>query len=272
MSGNARGPSTAFNLLYRLAQLQPDPRQVRLMLDHKDSPYIRAVSRGVGAGRRQAGRQASNGADEAPRAGSSRAARPGSGTRPPQGAHPWPPRHPLQVGFLYLRYTGDPRKLWGWFERYLRDTEVRALQPASVPLAGGAGRGASGADPRAQATAAPAPEVTAAAPAPPAGVQPQPGGRAGPQDGDDRRVCARHSAGPGGWVWVHWGWGGWHDTSRLARACAAGGGAADCRPQPCVSACSRNVLQLQGRPNAGAARSAACCSRSAPNSCRGQHC
>ncbi|PRW61404.1 pre-mRNA-splicing factor 38B isoform X1 [Chlorella sorokiniana] len=69
MSGNARGPSTAFNLLYRLGQLQPDPREVRQMLDHKDSPYIRAV------------------------------------------------------GFLYLRYACDPRKLWNWFHKYLRDTE-----------------------------------------------------------------------------------------------------------------------------------------------------
>ncbi|KAI3432834.1 hypothetical protein D9Q98_010418 [Chlorella vulgaris] len=43
MSGNARGPSTAFNLLYRLCQLKPDVRQVRQMLDHRDSPFIRAI-------------------------------------------------------------------------------------------------------------------------------------------------------------------------------------------------------------------------------------
>lgn len=43
MSGNARGPSTAFNLLYRLGQLKPTPKELRMMLDHKDSPYIRAV-------------------------------------------------------------------------------------------------------------------------------------------------------------------------------------------------------------------------------------
>ncbi|GAB4814832.1 hypothetical protein N2152v2_001878 [Parachlorella kessleri] len=43
MSGNARGPSSAFCLLYRLGQLKPTPQQIRMMLDHKDSPYIRAV-------------------------------------------------------------------------------------------------------------------------------------------------------------------------------------------------------------------------------------
>lgn len=43
MSGNARGPSTAFNLLYRLCQLKPDVRQVRQMLDHVDSTFIRAI-------------------------------------------------------------------------------------------------------------------------------------------------------------------------------------------------------------------------------------
>lgn len=46
MSGNARGSSTAFNLLYRLGQLRPSGKEIRLMLDHKDSPYIRAV-RGI---------------------------------------------------------------------------------------------------------------------------------------------------------------------------------------------------------------------------------
>jgi pre-mRNA-splicing factor 38B len=27
------------------------------------------------------------------------------------------------VGFLYLRYTCDPEKLWSWFEPYLDDPE-----------------------------------------------------------------------------------------------------------------------------------------------------
>lgn len=27
------------------------------------------------------------------------------------------------MGFLYLRYTCDPEKLWGWYEPYLDDKE-----------------------------------------------------------------------------------------------------------------------------------------------------
>ena len=45
MSGNARGPSTAFCILNRLFVLKLTPRQVRTMLQHEDSPYIRAVRR-----------------------------------------------------------------------------------------------------------------------------------------------------------------------------------------------------------------------------------
>lgn len=43
MSGNARGASSAFGLLYRLCQLVPTEQQVDDLLRHKDSPYIRAV-------------------------------------------------------------------------------------------------------------------------------------------------------------------------------------------------------------------------------------
>lgn len=43
MSGNARGASSAFGLLYRLCQLAPTEQQVDDLLRHKDSPYIRAV-------------------------------------------------------------------------------------------------------------------------------------------------------------------------------------------------------------------------------------
>jgi pre-mRNA-splicing factor 38B len=77
MSGNARGPSTSFSLLYRLAQLKPSPGDLRAMLDHTDSPYIRAV------------------------------------------------------GFLYLRFCCDPRKLWGWFAKYVRDSEEFKPSPGS---------------------------------------------------------------------------------------------------------------------------------------------
>ena len=43
MSGNARGPSTAFCILHALFVLKLDTRQMRTMLHHQDSPYIRAV-------------------------------------------------------------------------------------------------------------------------------------------------------------------------------------------------------------------------------------
>lgn len=32
------------------------------------------------------------------------------------------------MGFLYLRYVCDPRKLWNWFHKYLRDAEVWQLE------------------------------------------------------------------------------------------------------------------------------------------------
>lgn len=31
----------------------------------------------------------------------------------------------LQIGFLYLRYLGDFKTLWGWYEPYLKDDEVK---------------------------------------------------------------------------------------------------------------------------------------------------
>lgn len=43
MSGNARGASSAFCLLYRLGQLKPTDEDVQSMLDHSDSPFIRAL-------------------------------------------------------------------------------------------------------------------------------------------------------------------------------------------------------------------------------------
>lgn len=69
MSGNARGASSAFGLLYRLCQLQPSEDQVDALLTHEDSPYIRAV------------------------------------------------------GFLYLRYVGDPKQLWAWLRPHVQDAE-----------------------------------------------------------------------------------------------------------------------------------------------------
>ncbi|GIL42841.1 hypothetical protein Vafri_697 [Volvox africanus] len=43
MSGNARGASSAFCLLHRLFTLKLNAKQIKDMLDHRDSPYIRAV-------------------------------------------------------------------------------------------------------------------------------------------------------------------------------------------------------------------------------------
>lgn len=69
MTGNCRGPSTAFCLLYKFFTMKLTVKQMQGLLNHGDSPYIRAV------------------------------------------------------GFLYLRYVGDPKTLWGWYEQYVKDDE-----------------------------------------------------------------------------------------------------------------------------------------------------
>ena len=30
----------------------------------------------------------------------------------------------VQIGFLYLRYVGDPKELWDWYEPYFPDEQV----------------------------------------------------------------------------------------------------------------------------------------------------
>jgi len=62
-------PSHAFCLLLRLLTLRCSEKQMKLLLDHVDSPYIRGI------------------------------------------------------GFLYLRYAGEPSSIWGWIEPYLYDDE-----------------------------------------------------------------------------------------------------------------------------------------------------
>jgi len=62
-------PSNAFCLLLRLLTLRCSEKQMKLLLDHVDSPYIRGI------------------------------------------------------GFLYLRYAGDPKSMWGWIQPYLYDNE-----------------------------------------------------------------------------------------------------------------------------------------------------
>ena len=44
MTGNCRGPSTSFCLLYRIFTLKLTLKQMHELLKHPDSPYIRAVS------------------------------------------------------------------------------------------------------------------------------------------------------------------------------------------------------------------------------------
>lgn len=43
MSGNLRGPSTAFCLLYRLFEIKPTVEEIAGAIKSRDSPYIRAV-------------------------------------------------------------------------------------------------------------------------------------------------------------------------------------------------------------------------------------
>jgi pre-mRNA-splicing factor 38B len=45
MTGNCRGPSTAFCLLYKLFTMKLTVNQMHGLLKHPDSPYIRAVSK-----------------------------------------------------------------------------------------------------------------------------------------------------------------------------------------------------------------------------------
>jgi pre-mRNA-splicing factor 38B len=47
LSGNARGASTAFCLLHRLFTIPMETHDIKALLDHHDSPYIRAVSGAV---------------------------------------------------------------------------------------------------------------------------------------------------------------------------------------------------------------------------------
>ncbi len=45
MTGNCRGPSTAFCLLYKYFTMKLTVKQMNQLLKHPDSPFIRAVSR-----------------------------------------------------------------------------------------------------------------------------------------------------------------------------------------------------------------------------------
>ncbi|XP_018673739.2 pre-mRNA splicing factor SR-like 1 isoform X2 [Musa acuminata AAA Group] len=50
MTGNCRGPSTAFCLLYKFFTMKLTVKQMHGLLKHPDSPYIRAIQRHYGLG------------------------------------------------------------------------------------------------------------------------------------------------------------------------------------------------------------------------------
>ena len=119
LSGNARGPSTAFCLLFRLGQLRPEPAVIREMLENRDSPYIRAVSDTILSDSRLKGLcvpYAILGV---------------SYPRVLRGAYSFS-IFLMQVGFLYLRYCCNPRELWKWFKKYVQDEEEFAPSPGAL--------------------------------------------------------------------------------------------------------------------------------------------
>lgn len=68
-AGASRAPSSAFCLLFKLGCLRLTTKQLMMLINHRDSPYIRAI------------------------------------------------------GFLYIRYTIEPKQHWGWFRDYTEDPE-----------------------------------------------------------------------------------------------------------------------------------------------------
>jgi len=51
MTGNCRGPSSAFCLLYKFFTMKLTVKQMHGLLKHPDSPYIRAVSQSLASSR-----------------------------------------------------------------------------------------------------------------------------------------------------------------------------------------------------------------------------
>jgi pre-mRNA-splicing factor 38B len=41
--------------------------------------------------------------------------------------------HIRALGFLYLRYVGEPKELWDWFGDYLEDDEEVQIEGGSRP-------------------------------------------------------------------------------------------------------------------------------------------
>lgn len=132
LAGNARGPSTAFCLLFRLFHVKPSEEELRATIDHEDSVYIRAVciwqdvcalGHHVPAASHLASHQ-----QQKP----SLIITPSS---PHRLRHTTRATctHTVQIGFLYLRYVCDPRTLWSWLGPYCGDDEVRAFAAVSPP-------------------------------------------------------------------------------------------------------------------------------------------
>ncbi|GJY67569.1 pre-mRNA-splicing factor 38B-like protein isoform X1 [Tanacetum coccineum] len=145
MTGNCRGPSTAFCLLYKFFTMKLTVKQMHGLLKHPDSPYIRAdmMTAVVGFGYRRGGKRlsvagggfswvASGGGEDRKCEEEDESLLNNlvgvrlSASQPPpytledgiETHNPW-----KTVGFLYLRYAAEPKTLWGWFEPYVKDDE-----------------------------------------------------------------------------------------------------------------------------------------------------
>ena len=128
MSGNARGASTAFCLLYRSVSLHHTPaRGVRALCLACRVQGLRKL-----AVRAQAVHPADLGAGgQGPDHPHGLALHPSGAPRlcswPELGLRPaWaePCVRASQVGFLYIRYVANPRTIWQWIQPYVRDEEV----------------------------------------------------------------------------------------------------------------------------------------------------
>ncbi|KAJ6999242.1 hypothetical protein NC653_010047 [Populus alba x Populus x berolinensis] len=114
MTGNCRGPSTSFCLLYKFFTMKLTVKQMHGLLKHKDSPYIRAVLLLL------------------PFWFIETVDRDSLFHCHQSLVHINPHVYSFSslslldlrnVGFLYLRYAGDPKTLWNWFEPYIKDDE-----------------------------------------------------------------------------------------------------------------------------------------------------
>ncbi|GAY64109.1 hypothetical protein CUMW_231040 [Citrus unshiu] len=130
MTGNCRGPSTAFCLLYKFFTMKLTVKQMHGLLKHPDSPYIRAAMFTCWSGSEECGflplqrLLPQNGKGLGiPLRGPHLFLEWGVGVGLPLGEI----STENKIGFLYLRYAADPKTLWNWFEQYLKDEECESL-------------------------------------------------------------------------------------------------------------------------------------------------